>query len=216
MLLTLGVPPWGVVNPMTTPNVGDLNGTVFAVVSGPAPVTTPTYVNLITPTTGSMISMLTNIPFAWSPVTGAASYTFKLSPNPDMSTPIVVQSTTSTVYTYTGTLVPGPYYWQVITAVGSTDINSLTGVFVAQAPTTTATIPPATTVVTSVVITQPITTTMLTTTQTVIQNTTTQTTVTNTNTSTQVTPSWIWGIIGIGAILIIVVIVLIVRTRRTV
>jgi hypothetical protein len=218
VLVTLDATPFTLTNPMTTPNTGDLNGTIFAVVNGPIPTPPTTYINLVTPTTGSTINVLTNIPFAWSPVTGATAYTFVLSPNADLSGTLVVKSTTSTVYTYTGTLVPGPYYWQVTASVGSTDVKSLPGVFIAQAPVT----PPATTITTvintTVVTTQPITTTstVVTTTQTVIQNTTTQTTITNTSTSTQVTPSWIWGIIGIGAILIIVVIVLIVRTRRTV
>jgi hypothetical protein len=159
VVVTLNAAPFTLLNPMTVPNTGDLGGTVFAVVTGIAPA--PPSFNVVSPAIGSN-TLLTNIPFAWAPVTGATSYTFVLSKNADMSSPVVTQNTTATAYTYTGTLTAGPYYWQVSASEGS---KSVTGTFIAAAPpattaTITSTIPgvtttiaPTTTIQTSVVIT---------------------------------------------------------------
>jgi hypothetical protein len=174
VIVTVNAPPFTLLNPMTVPNTGDLGGTIFALVTGipPAP---PTF-NVVSPAIGSTTA-LTNIPFAWAPVNGATSYTFVLSRNANMSSPVVTQVTTGTAYTYTGTLTAGPYYWQVSASEGS---KSVTGTFIAAAPpattatvTSTSTIPavtttiaPTTTVHSTIVITTVTTNVTQTTTQT--------------------------------------------------
>jgi len=190
----------------STPTINDLTGTAFALVTGLPPAPAAFAVN--SPALGSNTG-LTNIPFSWAAVTNATSYAFVLSANADLSSPVASQpNLTGTAFTYTGTLTAGPYYWQAIAYQNNAQIaKSVTGTFIAVAPAPPA--PPTTqappVVITSVpaptiTITQPAPTT-ITIPQPAVE---------------EVTPAWIWGIVGIGAVLIIVVIVLIVRTRRTV
>ena len=193
------------INDTTAPAWGDLTaGIYFVVVSGLPPA--PANFDVNSPVLGSTTG-LTNIPFSWAPYTGATSYEFILSANADLSSPVVDQQNLSgTAFTYTGTLQPGPYYWVVNAYLNNAiKAKSVTGTFIAESPTTTATATGTVITITSVpaptiTITQPAATTITIPAAQV----------------TEITPAWIWGIIGIGAVLIIVVIVLIVRTRRSV
>ena len=193
------------INATTTPAWGDLTGTYFAVVAGLPPAPANFAVN--SPVLGSNTG-LTNIPFSWDAVTGATSYEFILSSNADLSSPIVDQQNLSgTAFTYTGTLKAGPYYWMVNAYLNNAvKAKSVTGTFIAVAPVVT---PPPTTgpVITITSVPAP--------TITITQPAATTITIPAAQV-TEITPAWIWGIIGIGAVLIIVVIVLIVRTRRSV
>jgi len=189
----------------TSPMATDLTGTVFVLVSGVAPAAESFDVE--SPELGSTTT-LTNIPFSWDPISGATSYAFVLSANADLSSPVSSQpNLTGTAFTYTGTLTAGPYYWQVIAYRNNAQVGkSVTGTFIAAAPVVVAstTAAPVVTITSvpapTITITQPAPTT-ITIPQPAVE---------------EITPAWIWGIVGIGAILIIVVIVLIVRTRRSV
>jgi len=190
------------INATTAPALADLTGTSFVLVSGLAKAAASFDVN--SPALGSSTT-LTNIPFSWDAVSGATSYEFILSANADLSSPIVDQSLSGTAFTYTGSLTEGPYYWQANAYVNNAIIaKSVTGTFIATAPTTTTSSTPV--VIISTVTAPAVTVTPAQATTITVPPAT----------ITEVTPAWIWGVIGIGAVLIIVVIVLIVRTRRSV
>jgi hypothetical protein len=177
-----------------------LTGTPFVIVKGLAGVP-PTF-NLIAPVSGAATG-LTNIPLTWNVFVGATRYEVTVSKNGDMSKPDVDKFTTGTGYTVAASLDAAvPYFWQVTAWQNDIVIGrSQIGMFVPQAPPATTTPTPPITITTqpapTITITQPAPTTI------------------TMPAPTNITPAWIWGIIGIGAVLVIVVIVLIVRTRRT-
>ncbi|MEL7562642.1 hypothetical protein [Dehalogenimonas sp. 4OHTPN] len=132
--------------------------------------------------------------FQWGAIAGATSYELELSTSPTFS-PLTGTKITATVpaAAWTGTALANNtvYYWRVraITATGTSDWVVSTFTTVAATPTT-----PPVTIPTSPVVTPTVTV--------VIPDTE--------------TPTYIWAIIGVGALLTILVVVLIVRTRRVV
>jgi hypothetical protein len=184
----------------TSPNALELVGTAFVIVNGFAPA--PPAFAISAPAQGA-VTGLTGVGFTWAAVTGANAYQIIISANADLSKPVVTQKTAGTAYTYAGNLPAGVYYWQVSAMQNANTVGlSQVGTFTAQAPPVVVTTPQIT------ITTQPPATI------TITQPAPTTVTFTSTPPAT-ITPAWIWGIIGIGAVLVIVVIVLIVRTRRT-
>jgi hypothetical protein len=190
------------INATTTPTFADLVGTPFVIVTGQWPVP-PTF-QVIAPLSGATTGLI-NIPVTWNVVVGANKYEVTVSKNGDMSKADVDKFTTGTGYTIISTLDAGvPYFWQVTAWQNDLVVaRSNIGMFVPQAPPATTT-PTPPVIITSV---PAPTITFTNPPSTVITIPPVEV--------TQITPVWIWGIIGIGAILVIVVIVLIVRTRRT-
>ena len=179
---------WFKVTEDSTPNTEELDGMPLVLVTTPP---TPVTIDLATPV-GGMKTAQSNVPFTWGGVSGTEKYEFVLSANADLSSPLVTTSSTSTVYTYAGTLGDGtPYYWQVKAikgdfVIGMSDVNA----FIAAAPVVEE--PP------------------------VINVEAPEAPIVNIEAPVATTPSYIWIIIGIGAILVIAVLILIVRTRRAV
>ena len=192
----------GALSNPTTPTTSDLTATYFVIVNG-LPPTQPSFA-INAPTVGATTA-LTAIPFTWSSVSGATKYEIILSVNGDLSKPDVDKFTTGTAYVTTATLTANvPYFWQVNAWQNNTIIaSSVVGTFTPMVATTTATTPQIT------ITTQPAPTITFT------NPPSTVITIPPSPAPATITPAWIWGIIGIGAILIIVVIVLIVRTRRS-
>ncbi|PVV82890.1 hypothetical protein [Dehalogenimonas alkenigignens] len=132
--------------------------------------------------------------FQWGAIAGATSYELELSTSPTFS-PLTGTKITATIpaAAWTGTALANNtvYYWRVraITATGTSDWVVSTFTTVAATPTS-----PPVTIPTSPVVTPTVTV--------VIPDTE--------------TPTYIWAIIGVGALLTVLVIVLIVRTRRVV
>jgi hypothetical protein len=189
----------------STPALSDLYGTYFVLVKGVAAA--PAAITIQSPSAANGLTTgLTNVLFSWNAVNTATTYKIVVSAKADYSNPVVTETVNGTAYVLAGPLTTGAYYFQVTALQGATQIAAGSGVFNA-APSTTAA--PPTTVTTTVTPPAPPAVT------TTVTNQPTTTTLTFTQES-GVTPAWIWGIIAIGAILIIVVIVLIVRTRRTV
>jgi len=145
-------------------------------------------VSLIAPENGDMGIQISSVPFSWSSVSNADSYSFVLSPNSDLSGALASEELSGTAYEYTGSLdYLTPYYWQVTAWKDGTALSqSVIGAFTTIAePVPTPEPPePAPAPVVNIPATQ------------------------------MITPTWIYAIIGIGAALAVVVIVLIVRTRR--
>jgi hypothetical protein len=151
--------------------------------------------------------------FAWTLVEDAEHYSFELADNPDFVVPLVamdddVSALSTTGYAYKkGLEYDTSYYWRVRATSGSWTFKSkdrsfwdeesdwVTGVFTTigepeeEAPPVVVEEAPPAPVIEPVVevITPP---------------------------ATMVTPSWIYVIIGVGAVLVIALLVLIVRTRR--
>jgi len=228
----------------TAPLFSDFTGTPFVLVQGPG--ATPPAFNITAPDlnsnqplskvsfTWAPVNNATSYEFIMS---NNSSFTKPYT--------VDQTALTLPVYQYSGAnLTAGTYYWRVIAFQGTTVIgNSQVGYFnAAAAATTTAptsTVTSTATQTQTVSVTAPtVTTTAITvsttsvvstvvTTPTIVITTNPAPTITFTNQAPTVTtitipppeqtsPAWIWGIIGIGAVLIIVVIVLIVRTRRVV
>jgi hypothetical protein len=135
------------------------------------------------------------------------------------------------VIAYQGSNVVGNsqigYFTAATPATTAVSTSTSTSTTTVTAPAVTSTVTPIT--VTNTTITYPQATSTILPTPTVVITTNPQATIIFTNPApvvttytlptlpvTEVTPAWIWGVIGIGAVLIIVVIVLIVRTRRSV
>jgi hypothetical protein len=206
---TFGGYVWVKTGATIIPTISDLGGTPFVLVETPvAPVT----VMLTAPQAGSTDMLATNVPFTWVGVPGATSYMVTLSAKADLSSPIAEATASGTAFTYTGTLdYSTPYYWKVVAmnggvTIGISDVTTFiimsepapveppappdvnVDIEAPPAPDVTVEAPPVPEV--TVEYTPP--------------------------TETPATPSYIWAIIVIGAVLAIAVIVLIVRTRRPV
>jgi hypothetical protein len=162
-------------------------------------VTTNYYgVQLLSPDNGAGTPCTAPISFSWSPFQGATSYTFQLSSNADMSSPIVNTTVSTTAYQWTGTpKCNAVYFWRVQEAQPSPSDWSATFTFMTQpippspTPPVVVTTVPAPQLTATVVIPAPVT-----------------------NVLSTETPLWVWVVIAIGAILVIVVLVLIFKTRR--
>jgi uncharacterized integral membrane protein len=162
---------------------------------------------LASPANGSTVTAGTIPAFSWSPISGAATYSFQVSTDPSFATTIYSTTTTSA-----GAQVPSSvtltagttYFWRVKALAPTEGEWSTVGNFVIAKPVVVTTTPPAPVVTPTITVQLPPTTT------------TTIVIPPNTTTTTEVNPSYIWAIIIIGAVLVIAVIVLIVRTRRSV
>jgi hypothetical protein len=162
-------------------------------------VTTNYYgVQLLSPDNGAGTPCTAPVSFSWSPFVGATSYTFQLSKNADMSSPIVNTTVSTTAYQWTGKPdCNAVYFWRVQEAQPSPSDWSATFTFMTQpippspTPPVVVTTVPAPQLTATVVIPAPVT-----------------------NVLSTETPLWVWVVIAIGAILVIVVLVLIFKTRR--
>jgi hypothetical protein len=184
------------------PSTADLIGLPFAI-SDPDPmaatVAAPT---IVSPVPGTDDADLSPTVFDWSPVAGATSYEFQLSPNAEFVAPLLVDRTGDgslivTEYGYNPDLEYSKAYYFRVRAVNSNGVKSTwaSGVFVTmdepEEPTPPVVIeenPPPQIVVESPDVVLPA--------------------------ATPITPAWIYVIIAVGGVLIIALIVLIVRTRR--
>jgi len=128
--------------------------------------------------------------FNWGALKWATSYKFQLASDAAFSDTLVDATLGNvTSYAYTeGLDYEGTYYWRVkgISATSSTDWSAGTGFTTMAEPE-----PPV-----------------------VVEETQPPQIVIPPAETTEITPSWIYAIIAVGAILVIAVIVLIVRTRR--
>jgi hypothetical protein len=219
----------GTANPvtLTLTTVTSLMGTnVISTFGGTVTFNPPlqvpiTPMNLV-PVLGSTISPVSPN-FDWQSVTGATSYTLQLTTASDagFASPVYVNSTIpvnsgpTVSFTYTGTLSYNTsYIWRVM-ANGTTNSTWVYGNFytalVVTPPVTVSVAPVPTIIITqqpAVTITQaaPVPTPVYTLPQAtiLIQQPTAQ------------TPTYIWIIVGVGALLTLAVIILIIRTRRVV
>jgi len=138
--------------------------------------------------------------FMWTGVEGATSYKIQIATEPsfDVANRIVETMVTINAYPYGGVLSYNTtYYWRVKAYSGSLVVSDwTTGLFTTMAKPVPA-VPPVeiTPAPPAPVINLPAP-------------------VVNLPTSPVISPSWIYVIIGVGAVLVIAVIVLIVRTRR--
>jgi len=182
-----------------------------------APPTTP--MDLV-PKAGAI-----NVPvlpaFQWAAVTGATGYTLQLDTKPTFDStsggPMFTTNLTGTAYIWTGTALANntDYYWRVrATLSGGTSSDWVVSVFT----TIPATTPPVTVVpppTPTLIVTQPPQVTITIPPQPTPTYTFTQPTYTIAQPVTT-TPSYIWAIVGVGAVLTLAVIILIIRTRRVV
>ncbi|MFC1897765.1 NosD domain-containing protein [Chloroflexota bacterium] len=177
----------------TVPALDELEETMFGVASGEATdaVTTPV---LTAPEVGdSDVSLLPT--FAWDTVAGADSYDFELADNALFVVPIIALSDgyPATAYTQVGALdYSTAYYWRVRAIDGDEMSAWAASVFttmvepVEMAEEEETVAPPVIEPIVEVTVPP----------------------------ATPITPSWIYVIIGVGAVLVIALLVLIVRTRR--
>jgi hypothetical protein len=179
----------------------------------------------LVPAPGSLYVM-TVMSFSWNPVVGATSYELWLDTKADFSTASKYTGILNNSFTPPAALANNTlYYWQV-RAVNSTGVSAWNGVWTFT--TVTVTVPPVT------VTSNPVPTIILTATSnpvptiiisqqppvTVTQAAPAVITLTQPSytlvTPTAETPSYIWIIVGVGALLTLAVIILIIRTRRVV
>jgi len=189
----------------TVPSIVDLAGLPFAIVAKPATAVLATAPDIIAPETGDDTVSLTPI-FAWGAVAGADGYYFQLADNANFVTPMVkldgdLGRLVVTAYAYVGELpYSTAYYWRVQAVSGTVAAGNLlesawsTGVFITMAEPAEE-LPPVVVQEQPPVIIEPIVEVI-------------------TPAATEITPSWIYVIIGVGAVLVIALLVLIVRTRR--
>jgi hypothetical protein len=161
---------------------------------------------IVSPANGATITNQ-NPAFSWTPVTGTTQYDFQLSTTPSFGTTVLADqpATAGELVPVTIPLTQGKqYFWRVRALQPVTGDWSAVANFYVAIPTTTTAIPPVTiTSVPAPTITIPPASPAPTYTLSVPAE-------------QKIAPTYIWGIIIIGAVLVIAVIVLIVRTRRSV
>jgi hypothetical protein len=147
-------------------------------------------IKLLAPTGGALGVPISNIGFSWSSVPDASSYSFVLSGNAALTGALVSQDLSSTAFNFVGPLDYGKsYYWQIKAWKDSVLLTtSMVGVFSTMAEPEEA--PPP------------------------VEVTTTPAPTLEIPPAEQITPTWIYAVIAVGAVLVILVIVLIVRSRR--
>ena len=204
----------------TTPALTDLTGTVFALVTVPAAAATLPAPVLSVPLNGAE-GIALQPTFSWAPVTGAVAYYFELADNPNFVLPVMTMTGDQgrlivTAYHHMIDLdYSTSYYWRVSAVSGTVTGKNLvqspwaTAIFITIAEPAAPT-PPAPQVWTAadgmtfdtkealaayIAAHPPVAPIVLPAEQVI-------------------TPSWIYAIIGVGAVLVIAVIVLIARTRR--
>jgi len=140
--------------------------------------------------------------FQWEPVASSTGYRVELSTTADFGTTLASKLLDTTVWASGAALEYGTtYYWRVKAVSADTESAWSVGAFTTMvkpaAPAPAVTVPPAQPAPTITVDVPPAQTITV-------------------PAATTITPSWIYAIIIIGAVLVIAVIVLIVRTRRVV
>jgi hypothetical protein len=210
--------------------IAPVSSFIFGGATGPVSFTTPldfprTPTDPLVPTLGA-----TNIPlspnFAWNTVFGATSYTLQITTASDVgfaspifnSATIPVVTGPSATFTYLGTLNTGTSYLWRVKANGTTGSDWVYGNFstiaATQPPVVVTQIPaqPAPTIIVTqlpqitVTVAAPVPAPVITITQ---PSYTIAAPVAE-------TPTYIWIIVGVGALLTLAVIILIIRTRRVV
>jgi len=182
----------------------------------------------ISPRPGA-VNVPINPTFQWMEVSGADHYEFQISTDPSFAGAETVE-VDGIFYAVEGLDYETAYYWRVRAVMpddsASTWVASVFSTMAEPVPPTTVTVPPVTSTVTNTV-TPPAQTVIITTpgpTQTVtppaqtVIITTPGPAVTVTQPPQTIqpaeTPTYVWAIVGIGAVLVIAIIVLIIRTRR--
>jgi len=213
-----------------TPAIGDLSGTAFALVEVPqASLGLPA---IGAPLLGAVDTSLTPA-FSWGTVAGATGYSFELADNPLFVLPIVSLTDggglTVPFYKYVGELdYSTPYYWRVKALdINWTDFSvSNSSGWVSSVFTTEAEVIPEEPE--APVWTCPVCGLTFATRDALAEHAAkahppeeppvitieSPDVIVPLPAETPITPSWIYIIIGVGAVLVISVIVLIVRTRR--
>jgi hypothetical protein len=210
--------------------IAPVSSFIFGGATAPASFTTPldyprTPTDPLVPTLGA-----TNIPlspnFAWNTVPFATSYTLQITAASDVafaspifnSATIPVVTGPSATFTYLGTLSTGTSYLWRVKANGTTGSDWVYGNFSTIAATTPAVIVtqiPAQPAPTIIITQQPAVTITIPPAQAAPVITVTSPSYTLV-TPTPETPTYIWIIVGVGALLTLAVIILIIRTRRVV
>jgi hypothetical protein len=203
---------------------------IFGGATAPVSFTTPldyprTPTDPLVPTLGAA-----NIPlspnFAWNTVVGATSYTLQITAASDVgfaspifnSATIPVVTGPSATFTYLGTLSYGTSYLWRVKANGVTGSDWVYGNFSTIAVTTPAVVVtqiPAQPAPTIIITQQPQVTITIAAASPAPVITVTQPSYTLVA-PTAATPTYIWIIVGVGALLTLAVIILIIRTRRVV
>ncbi len=191
----------------TVPDIAGLGGTPFALVA--APLGALTVPDIFSPDAGERDIPLTPT-FSWEQIPAAAGYYFQLADNANFVVPLVklegdLGRLIVTAYAYVGELdYSSAYYWRVKAVSGTEAAGNLaesawsTGVFITMDEPVEPTppieiveapdLPDIVIEIPDIIVPLPA--------------------------ETPITPSWIYVIIGVGAVLVIALIVLIVRTRR--
>ena len=195
-----------------------LDGTPFVVVAGEAEADELDTPETAAPASGADDVSLTPT-FAWGAVDDADGYFFELADNANFVLPLVkldgdVGRLIVTAYAYLGELpYSSAYYWRVKAVSGTVEFGDLlesdwvSAVFITKAEPEEP-IPPVVVeeapVLPDITITQP---------DIIVQSPDVIVPLPAV-VETPITPSWIYVIIGVGAVLVIALLVLIVRTRR--
>jgi len=200
------------------PMVDDLEALPFVVVEPPAEEDELAAPEIAAPTSGDDDVSLTPT-FAWSSVADADGYFFELADNANFVLPLVkldgdVGRLIVSAYAYVGELpYSSAYYWRVKAVSGTVEFGDLlesdwvSAVFITKAEPVEP-LPPVVVeeapVLPDITITQP----------DIIIESPDIIVPLPAVVETPITPSWIYVIIGVGAVLVIALLVLIVRTRR--
>ena len=203
---------------ISTPNSANLGGLPFVLVE-PTPTAVLAAAPIIISPAGGERDVPLTPTFSWTAVAGAAGYYFEFADNANFVAPLVkldgdLGRLITTAYAYVTELpYSTAYYWRVKAVSGTTEAGNLaqsawvSGVFITmdepEEPTPPIVIEEAPTLP-DIIIEQP------------------DITITSPDivvplpdvVETPITPSWIYVIIGVGAVLVIALLVLIVRTRR--
>jgi hypothetical protein len=192
-------------------------------------ITAPVAPYDLVPANGAIEIPVKGPAFAWLAVSNAVKYEFVISKNPDFSSPVFSTTTLTVPNIVLATALENEtaYYWRVraVSATGtmSTWVSSVFTTVKLVIPPVTVTNPPAITLtqapaapVPTIILTQqpvvtvtqaaPVPTPVLTLPQATIVISQPE----------AVTPTYIWIIVGVGALLTLAVIILIIRTRRVV
>jgi len=193
----------------TLPALDELEETIFGVQAGEA-VTEFGAPALLAPAVGADDVSLTPT-FAWGAVADAIGYDFEFADNANFVTPMVkldgeLGRLIVTAYAYVGELpYSTAYYWRVKAVSADAESDWASGVFITMGEPVEPTPP---------VVIEPYEPPEITIEQPDIIVQSPDVIVPLPDVAAPITPSWIYVIIGVGAVLVIALLVLIVRTRR--